>query len=842
MATLIALFLMLTIAVTLVALPAANAHYPAWTYPTWCYCVVGNNIIGVNQVQKIIFWINSVPPTASGQFGDRWKYTVDLTKPDGTKETLGPFTSDPVGSGYTFYTPAQVGTYTIVAKFPGQTITGYPTQTGLPPTSISVNDTYAASNSDPVEFIVQQEPIPLWPEAPLPTQFWTRPINSANQNWWPLAGNWLGGAAQNVGPTTSFGYGSGPESAHVMWVTPAFTGGLMDARFGDYGYVTSHYEGLYFSPLILDGKIFYNAPNNEMKEGWYCLDLYTGKQLYFFNTTGPVTGSGGGFDAHGGITQQSLAFAQIYDPELPNQMGGYPYLWSTTAATANTWMMYDAYTSNYICSIANVSSGGTAVYGKDGSILRYSLATTGGVQRLLVWNTTQAIWWKGTQQMYQNRDYSGFAGNNYNSWRPYLNYTFDGNHGFSLNVSISPAIGQTTIRAVREDQFVIGGSAGSNNEQGITQGIMWCLSLKPGQEGTLLWNRTFTPPSSAGNLTVSMGTVDPEDGVFLFSCALTRTRWGYSLETGQQLWKSEPEEPMKYYGMGNTNIYQGMLLSGTYLNGGILISYNITTGKILWTYEPTQIGYESPFGDYPAQLACIADGKIYIYSAPLWRTQPLWRGSYLRCINASNGAELWKVLHYGAVVISDGFLVGLNYYDNRIYCFGKGPSATTASVQNDVITQGNSVLIKGTVTDQSPGAKDTPAIADDSMQAWMEYLYEQQAMPTNAKGVEVTLDAVDPNNNYIHIGTATSDTSGTYSYMFTPEVPGKYTIIATFAGSKSYWSSYAETAIGVSEAPPAPAAPEPAPAQPPLDMYLLYATIAIIIAVAIATLLLLRKK
>jgi hypothetical protein len=29
-----------------------------------------------------------------------------------------------------------------------------------------------------------------------------------------------------------------------------------------------------------------------------------------------------------------------------------------------------------------------------------------------------------------------------------------------------------------------------------------------------------------------------------------------------------------------------------------------------------------------------------------------------------------------------------------------------------------------------------------------------------------------------------SDASGTYSYAFTPQVPSKYTIIATFEGSK----------------------------------------------------------
>jgi outer membrane protein assembly factor BamB len=376
-------------------------------------------------------------------------------------------------------------------------------------------------------------------------------------------------------------------------------------------------------------------------------------------------------------------------------------------------------------------------------------------------------------------------------------------------------------------------------------------SLKAGEEGRLLWNITFTPPSSAGNLTISMGTVDPEDGVFLFSCTQTRTRWGYSLATGQQLWESEPEEPMKYYGMGNTNIYQGMLLSGTYLNGGILISYNITTGEILWKYEPSQIGFESPFGDYPAEIACIADGKIYIYSSPLWRTQPLWRGSYLRCINASNGAELWKVLHYGAAVIADGFLVGLNYYDNQIYCYGKGPSATTVSAPQTVPSLGSSVMITGTVTDECVGAKriaekvgftnGVPAVSDESMEAWMEWLYAQQGKPMNATGVDVSLDTVDPNGNYVHIATVTSDLTGAYGYKWTPEVPGTYQIIATFAGSAAYYGSFAQAYVGVNEAPTATAPPEyPQPIDP--TMTIVSMGIVLLIAIVIVGILLLRKK
>jgi len=836
--TTIALILVLTISAMLVALPIVSAHDPPLEVHTWCYCVVSNQIIGINQQQKIIFWINTVPPTASGAYGDRWEFILEVTKPDGSIETRGPLTSDPVGSGYIFYTPDQVGTYTVVAKFPGDVITGLPLQPNWGPRSFgysSVNDTYLASTSDSVTFTAQEDPIEGWPEAPLPTEYWTRPISSANQAWWSLAANWLGGAAQNVGPTSKFNYGTGPESAHIMWVRPAFTGGLMDARFGNYGYVTSHYEGLHFTPLIIDGKLFYNAVNPQVNEGWYCVDLYTGETLYFHNTTGPVTGAGGGmFESYGGISGEALSFAQIYDPELGNQMGGYPYIWSKNGPEPNTWMMFDAFTGSYVCSINNVPVGfswgpfsfpwGTEVYGKDGSILLYNVVNTGTFAEpdyyLQCWNTTHAIWWKGTQQQWQDRDYSGFSGNNYYNWRPYRNETYDGNNGYSLNVSITAV--QGSVQAVREGEFVIGGSTGTNNENGVIPGTMWALSLKPGEEGKLLWSYEFTPPSSADYKSISLGDVDPEDGAFVFYCTQTRQRWGYSLETGELLWESEPENAMKYYGMP-TNIYNGVLLTETYLSGGIVYAYNITSGEVLWTYEPKQIGSESPFGYYPITISCVADGKLYTSSSPLWRTQPLWRGSYLRCINASDGEELWKVMHYGDTVIADGFLVGLNFYDNRIYCYCKGPSETTVEGPLITVSLGDSVVVRGTVTDQSPGAKQlveegkfgsVPAISDEDQSAWMEYVYQQQAKPKDAEGVEVVLTTLDPNGNTYEVGKATSSMSGVFGCAFEPPVPGLYKIIATFEGSDSYYRSYAETYINVEEAP-SPAQPlEPEPTEP----------------------------
>ena len=80
----------------------------------------------------------------------------------------------------------------------------------------------------------------------------------------------------------------------------------------------------------------------------------------------------------------------------------------------------------------------------------------------------------------------------------------------------------------------------------------------------------------------------------------------------------------------------------------------------------------------------------------------------------------------------------------------------------------------------------------------MSYVYQQQPVPTNFTGVTVTLTAIDPNGNYITLGTATTDTNGLFSFQWQPpNVPGKYTVTATFAGTNGYWGSNAETAMTV---------------------------------------------
>jgi hypothetical protein len=80
-----------------------------------------------------------------------------------------------------------------------------------------------------------------------------------------------------------------------------------------------------------------------------------------------------------------------------------------------------------------------------------------------------------------------------------------------------------------------------------------------------------------------------------------------------------------------------------------------------------------------------------------------------------------------------------------------------------------------------------------------------------------------------------------FTFTWTPDITGSYTVIATFAGSQSYYPSYAESSFAVSAAAPT-ASPYPVVTLPPTEMYFTISTVAIIIAIAIIGILILRKK
>jgi len=119
-------------------------------------------------------------------------------------------------------------------------------------------------------------------------------------------------------------------------------------------------------------------------------------------------------------------------------------------------------------------------------------------------------------------------------------------------------------------------------------------------------------------------------------------------------------------------------------------------------------------------------------------------------------------------------------------------------------------------------------------------------IPTNFTGVTVSLDALDPNGNNVHIGNATSDENGLYYYTWTtPNIPGSYLITVTFAGTNGYWGSNAQTAMTVQSAPSTAATPTSTPTSA-APAYFVPAIaglfVLIIIVLALVVLLMLRKR
>ena len=74
-------------------------------YKDMVYVSVAPPTVGDGQNVIIAFWCDKLPPTALGEYGDRWTFDVNIINPDGTNTTIPNIQSDPVGAGYTTFTP-----------------------------------------------------------------------------------------------------------------------------------------------------------------------------------------------------------------------------------------------------------------------------------------------------------------------------------------------------------------------------------------------------------------------------------------------------------------------------------------------------------------------------------------------------------------------------------------------------------------------------------------------------------------------------------------------------------------------------------------------------------------
>jgi hypothetical protein len=733
--------------------------------------------------------------------------------------------------------PQEVGNYTLVFNFPGETKEG----------------NYYTPQSATTHLTVQQKPIQNYPTPPLPTSYWSCPIYAENRLWYTISGNWLEGFynnSVNFNPDTT-----APSTAHIVWAREQYQiAGLVGGSNTinpENGAAEDYYEGpiyqnYFVPPLIISGNLYYyvRASAGNAFTGVACVDLSTGNQLWF----DPASVIGNYYFFGSGL------LGQIFNAEGANGAGDFAYLWSTGG---ENWTVLDANTGAPIFTVYNVYSPGPFANtqwldgGVDasGSLIIYYIDPVAG-QWMLKWNST----------LMMLNAYGGFNGENIYSppYQGVVNWA----DGIQWNVTL-PYLGGV-------QSFGIAGTPGVNNGVTYSDGTVLFTTtatilnevnnLTVGayscQTGKLLWSSNFSKIYVPGSNSFEFwGPL--YDGVMTVYIRQLRQWYGYNELTGAYLW-GPVTLPEAWDEFTSSTAAYGDLFCGTY--GGNIYCINIKNGTLEWTYHLPSAGINNVYGDYPLLGGLsIADGKIYAAVGEHTPENPFWQGAAMYCVNASTGDEIYQISGWWNQYpeIADGYAVSENCLNGEITCFGKGQTVTTVTAPNTQVTLGQSIVISGTVMDDSPGLMDyagnhlwkadsTPAIGDAYMTQWMQYLYDQKPEPTNATGVPVTLTETDVNHNTYTIGTTTSDISGTYAFDWAPPISGNYTIVATFGGSHSYYGSCAETHIYVS---PAPATPAPTVALPTglastasLELGIAAVIIVMIVCVAVLTVLMLRKR
>jgi hypothetical protein len=391
---------------------------------------------------------------------------------------------------------------------------------------------------------------------------------------------------------------------------------------------------------------------------------------------------------------------------------------------------------------------------------------------------------------------------------------------------------------VNQNRFIYGGYYGSSLE---------AVSLITGQA---LWNWT-------SDVNDMESAYRPTNAWCRHGRYIAEMEKGYlkawNLFTGAVLWESHiPDLPWGEFYLYDEAAFEDMVLVTGYTG---VWAFNETNGDIVWHFNDEAVPFETPYmtgnftqSSYAVQNIRVADGKVYVANSEHTPTQPATRGWGLMCLDVRTGEKLWKIMGtaMGIGPAADGYLVTSSSYDGYRYVLGKGQSQTTVTAPMTTVAKGSTVLIQGTVMDMSPASPNTPCISDDYMDIWMDYLHLQMPIDSiwhneTVKGVPVAIYAIDSNGNPTEVGTAESDSSGSYQITWTPPAEGVYKITATFAGSDSYGDSWAETGLSVG---PEPTEPPPVniPTPPDYTWTIIGATIAIIIVVILVGVLIMMRR
>jgi hypothetical protein len=812
--------------------------------PTFLFVSAAPDPVGVGQTVYLSAIFSKPVPTSTALNGDMYLgITIKVTDPDGQVTTLGPHDGGMIGGWATTYVPTKIGEYKMQAFYPGQVLTLTNPYNSVPAGfHPELNGSkLMPSNSSQITFNVQEEAVTApYQTTPLPTQYWTRPVMSLNWDWGSnVASNWLGLDATGFcvsGKYDATGcfqpYGKAPNTAHILWSRSLREGGQPGGpissdpttQFSSTSVTINMYEGA----VVMNG-IAYNTIESGMSgnvQGWEAIDLRTGATIW----TKPA-----GIDGN-----EKIKCGFIFNMHNIQQYGSFAFLMTTGSTVANqgtVTRVYDAWTGTLVMNLTNSRNlpmivdnvptvadvGNYRAFDQQGGLLGW-FVEGGNLKR---WNSTYLLSTVNAQGIG-----STSLGNTQKNWTSGIDQVIPLPTENNLN-------GTLGIGAISRDVIMLRFSPtfyyqGTNFGWQVTVGYDAITGAK-------LWG----PKNQTLPLLEDTSVIAARDGVYVLRNKDTNKLSGYSLKTGDLIWG-----PVDTLFTGNTplDIFSDAAYGKVYLwdMGGLVQAYDLNTGARLWNWSRGSAGYDDPRGVYELfgyRTHSIADGKLFLQEGVMY--SPPLHPARRTVLNCTDGTLVWDILSYSGrsgSVVADGELLEFDSYDCKLYAFGQGPTAATVTAPNVEVPFGSSITVTGRVTDISAGTKQpgvvenfpdgVPAVSDTSVNHWMEYVYKQQIKPTNTTGVPVSLDVIDANNNLRHIGDTTTDMTGTFGYVWKPDIPGKYTLIATFPGSQAYYGSSAETFFNIGEAAQA-TQPTTVPITSVADTYLLPSVAAIIVAIAV---------
>jgi len=806
------------------------------------------NPVGAGQTVLVNMWMD--PPVSVTRYLSGFKVTITNPNGDKTTKTLDSYQGD--STAWFEFVPDKIGTWTLKFEFPGgyfppgnYTMPAGSSRTGFTE-SYEKSCYYRPSTTQEQTLVVQENLVWSWPSSPLPTDYWTRPVMFENREWWSILGaypwNGPGGGPTWPADTTEYWngrlnfvpYTQAPNTAHIAWKRQGAMSGIIGGGMG----LEALTSGGGNPNIIFMGRAYQsvskvNPTGTGSQNYWQCYDIRTGQLFWerpiYSGESAPTAieydyGSssvpGATAQAGSSVSLVSIANGRLvkYNP-LTGAVNMNVSISPLTTSTyyMNGWALGVQIISNTGNENKSEHAGGTGTAG----------SATAGIYRLVNWTTM------GSSSTFASRMVSNI------SWpRNNIGDFQDFKTGIAF--------------VTREVNFFDLANMGYpyvdiyyDNASGVRLGNrMKAYNLNT---GAVMWDVSVEETQYSGSACIAdhgKVTVAMRNGYLM--------TWDQF--TGKLLYKTENlEYPWDWQGFGAYAIASayGMFYRFAY---GAIYAFDWDTGEIVWKYKAVANPYETPYVDengLPVYSwnagGIVADGKLYIYNTEHTPTAPITRGWGVHCINALTGEGIWSMWTPGQSVVADGYL-SVSSSDGYQYVYGKGKTATTVTASPKTVAKGASVLIEGTVLDQSPAQPNTPCVSKESMVTQMQYLHKQQPVDgmwhnETVNGVPVALTAIGTDGTVVDIGVVTTNGYyGTFSKTWTPPKEDTYTITASFAADDSYGSSAAATALSVG---PATAATGNTQQQeiviPDYTLTIVGAAIAIIIALAIAVLLLKKK-